>query len=607
MSNTDQIKSRLALADVISSYVKLEKAGANFKACCPFHNEKTPSFYVSPSRGVWHCFGCDTGGDIFSFVMQIEKVDFPEALKTLASRAGVELAREDPRMASEKTRLLKIIIEAKNFYKAELLKRQDVLKYLKERGLTDETIKEFELGFAPDGWRNIFDFLTQKGFVALDIEKTGLIIKKSSVQHSAFNVQYYDRFRNRIMFPINDASGRTIAFGGRIFDSAESAEIKLPQTTKPAKYINSPQTALYDKSRALYGYDKAKIEMAKQDFCVLVEGYMDLIMSYQAGAKNTVAVSGTALTKEHLNLISRLTKKIITSFDTDAAGVSATGRSIDLILSLGLEANIVNLKGEKDPADFIKNNSSDGGVAWLEELKKAVNIIEFYIQFLKNKHSENKINFLKDAVKIIFPYLNALASEMEKSFWIKKIADLGGGREESLWQDFNKFRKTILSSSRKETLTDFSPAKQNNLAKRKDFLEKRIIGIASLLHSKNFLKGELAHILEAHENFFSSERIRALGHLLKKEAGLSEQEIFELEALALEAEFIYNCEVAEFEVELKILLKDLKREAVKEKMDALGLEIKNIENDKNNEGEEEILLQKIAEFNKLSKELNELR
>ena len=251
-SSVEQIKQRLDIVDVITSYVKLQKAGANYKACCPFHNEKTPSFYVSPGRGIWHCFGgCGKGGDIFTFIMEIEKCDFPEALKILAQRAGVELKKEDPRIRSERNHLLNLLEDAKNFYKKNLAAHEKVLEYLlKERGLAPETIENFELGYAPDGWKNVYDFLQNKGYSAQEIEKAGLIIK---IQHPTSNIQhpYYDRFRNRIIFPINDSSGRTVAFGGRVFELGVRS---LNSAIAPAKYINSPQTVIYDKSHILYGF-----------------------------------------------------------------------------------------------------------------------------------------------------------------------------------------------------------------------------------------------------------------------------------------------------------------------------------------------------------------
>ncbi|MDP3784525.1 MAG: DNA primase, partial [bacterium] len=289
-SQIDEIKSRLDIAELVGSYIRLQKAGANFKALCPFHNERTPSFNVSPARQIWHCFGCGKGGDMFEFIQQIEGVEFGEALKTLADRAGVELKREDPRLKSERTRQFALLEEATKFFEEKLWQGGvEPLEYLKKRGLQDETIKTFRLGYASDEWRALGAHLKQKarlpdgqGFSEKDLENSGLAVKSGQ--------GYYDRFRGRIIFPIFDYSGRVVAFGGRVF----------PEREQEAKYVNSPETALYQKSKILYGLNFAKSEILRASECVLVEGYMDVIMSWQGGVKNVVAASGTALTADQL-------------------------------------------------------------------------------------------------------------------------------------------------------------------------------------------------------------------------------------------------------------------------------------------------------------------
>src|SRR3989338_6719180 len=324
MTSVEQIKSRLNIADVVQGYVKLQKAGVNFKANCPFHQEKTPSFFVSPARESWHCFGCSRGGDMFSFVMEIEGVGFLDSLKIVGLKAGVEITPLDRKDKGEKEHLHELMDSAKKFFEARLKEDSRVIDYLKSRGVTGETAKKFGIGFAPLGWRNLHDFLKLKNYSGLEMEKAGLTIKSSGPQGSG----YYYRFRNRIMFPITNSSGLTVGFSGRIVPWDAEAE-------KAGKYINSPQTVLFDKSKLLYGFDKAKTEMRKQDMCVLVEGQMDVVMSHQAGIENTVAVSGTALTHEQLNLIKRLTQNIVMAFDKDAAGVGAASRGIELAFENG--------------------------------------------------------------------------------------------------------------------------------------------------------------------------------------------------------------------------------------------------------------------------------
>ena len=408
-SQTEQIKSRLGVVDVVQSYLKLQKAGANFKANCPFHNEKTPSFFVSPTRDSWHCFGCNKGGDIFDFVMEIEGMEFFDALKSLAARAGVELETISPEIASERSKLLSLMERAKMFYERELKGNKELIEYLKERGLKGETAKAFGIGFVsgpPDGgWRNLHDFLKAEGFTELEMEKAGMVIKKPSAvsrQPSA----YYDRFRNRIMFPLSNSSGQIVGFSGRIFGAEDD---------KMGKYINTPQTVLYDKSRILYGFDKAKTEIRKKDFCILVEGQMDVIMSHQAGLANTVAVSGTALTTEHLKIIKRLTGNLVMAFDGDEAGFRASQRGIDLALAEGFEVKVALIPSGKDPADIVKEDPKK----WEDIVKNAKHILEFYLESLSDR---------KEIEEVFLPRVAVLPNDMEMARWVKKAATKQIGR-----------------------------------------------------------------------------------------------------------------------------------------------------------------------------------
>ena len=305
-NNIEKIKERVDIVDLISSYLKLQKAGVNYKAKCPFHNEKTPSFSVSPERQVWHCFGCGKGGDQFTFVQEIEGADFPEALRILARRAGVELEHFDRSLQNEKTRLLEICELASTFFEKQLWHSNagaKVLAYLKDRGVEESSVREFQLGYAPDSWDSLSAFLKSRGYGEQEIFNAGLSVKKETGG-------YYDRFRSRITFPVLDINGQTVGFTGRDFDSGkkEDREIKL------AKYVNTPQTLIYDKSRVIYGLDKAKTEIRKKDKCVVVEGNMDVILSRQAGAENVVASSGTALTEQHLKTIKRYTNNLALCF-----------------------------------------------------------------------------------------------------------------------------------------------------------------------------------------------------------------------------------------------------------------------------------------------------
>ncbi|MDQ5971600.1 MAG: primase, partial [Patescibacteria group bacterium] len=333
-SPVTEIKTRLSITDVLSSYIELIPSGVNYKAKCPFHNEKTPSFFISPVRNGYYCFGCGAKGDIFSFVENFEGVDFKGALKTLAERAGVPLVYTKQE-GDNRTILYEIMDKATQYFENEFAKSNEARAYLISRGLTDETIKSFQVGYAPDGWRNLSDYLIKMGYTQSDLDKVGLIkISEKGI---------YDRFRSRIMFPISDSSGRIIAFSGRLFGKESDTE---------AKYLNSPDTVLFNKSNVLFGIDKAKLAIRQRGYAVIVEGQLDLLLSHQMGVTNTVAVSGTALSStvidaensiNNLGLIRRLSSNIIFAFDGDSAGVRAAGRSALIALSLDMQVKIAVL------------------------------------------------------------------------------------------------------------------------------------------------------------------------------------------------------------------------------------------------------------------------
>src|SRR3989344_5146981 len=357
-----QIKDRLSIVDVISQYVKLERSGQNFRARCPFHAERTPSFFVSPERGTFHCFGCNVGGDIFSFVEQIEGLDFKGALKVLAEKAGVPLVYERAEKKDERDRLFELLETATIFYSSRL--SEPAKKYLKERGLNDEMMRLFRLGFAGDAWGEASEYLREKKFTDKEIIDAGLAKKGDR--------GLIDKFRNRIMFPIADPAGRIVGFSGRIF--GEKASPDAP------KYLNSPETSLFRKSRILYGFDKAKQAMRKHSCAVLVEGQMDLLASHQAGWANTVAVSGTAFTPEHGALIRRMTDNLVIALDPDEAGFKAAARAARAALQGGLNVKVAQPPEGLDPADLILKEGAD---AWRQAIRNSKDIVTFLLDVLE--------------------------------------------------------------------------------------------------------------------------------------------------------------------------------------------------------------------------------
>ncbi len=407
----EQVKARLTIVDVVTSYLTLEKAGANYRARCPFHTEKTPSFYVSPTRETYHCFGCNRGGDIFTFVEEIEGLDFLGSLKVLAARAGVPLEPINREAASAKERLQSVMEAAVTYFVAMLEKTPSALAYLQERGLTIETIKSFRLGFAPADWRGLADCLIGRGFTARDLEQSGLVVRSSRTGKT------FDRFRNRIMFPIADPAGRTIAFSGRLFETANQVEVP----TTEAKYINSPDTMLYGKSRALYLFDRAKLAMRRAGRAVLVEGQFDAVLSHQAEVAETIAVSGTALSGEHLDLIHRLTNKLVMAFDGDVAGVKASNRAITLALERGFEVQVAVLPNDRDPADVIRESSD----AWQKALTQTSHVIDFLINVIKSR-GLSKRELAHGIEQEVYPYVAVLANPIDQAYFIRSIADLVG-------------------------------------------------------------------------------------------------------------------------------------------------------------------------------------
>lgn len=540
-SSAEQIKARLNVVDTVQSYIKLQKAGANFKANCPFHNEKSPSFFVSPARESWHCFGCNKGGDLISFVMEIEGVEFREALEMLAIRAGIELKREDPRESSERSQLLKLMEAAAVFYEIKLKEEPRATEYLTGRGLNPETIKDFRIGYAPDEWEAVAAHLRAKGFTPGEIEKAGLVISSERTG------KIYDRFRGRAMFPIGDASGRIVAFSGRIMPFAAKTQ---KQDVEPAKYINSPQTALYDKSRVLFCFDKAKQAIRQQNACILVEGQMDAVMSHQAGIKNVVAVSGTALTSYHLAILKRLADKMVTAFDMDPAGGMATKRGVDMALREGLEVRVAVISGGKDPADLVRENPE----LWKTAAAETRHIIDYYLEMLVSKYGNDARQLRMKISEIVLPYIALIPNEIERAHWIGESSRKSGFiiREEPLWEELKKIEnlRGAETSMKKNAVPVL--ASDNIVSTRKRLLEERILGIAAWRGAK--IRTTLA---DFDAEMFSEELRPLFTAVVGGDYG---QHRDHLNRLALTAELLYDEKTHDFTEELTNLHLNLNKE-----------------------------------------------
>lgn len=422
-SNVEQIKEKLDIVEVIGSYIKVEKAGINYKARCPFHNEKSPSFFISPTRQTFYCFGCGEKGDIFSFVEKFEGVDFRSALKSLADRAGIEITnyKRDEKQEDYKDKLYEVMEKATIIYEENLKKDKKALKYLEKRGLTDKSIQSWRLGLAKDEWRSLHDDLIGAGYSKEIMLQTGLLKKVENEE------KYYDTFRDRVVFPISDSSGRVVAFSGRTLKDSSTESGK----TTP-KYLNSPETPIFYKSDTLYGFNVAKNYIRKLDYAVLVEGQMDIVMSHQSGVFNTVASSGTALSELHLKRLQKLSNRVIVAYDSDVSGQNAAKRAGELALKLGMEIKIASLPSGEDPASLIIKNVED----WKKVLRESLFVIDFA---LEKTIKENKGRNLTKEINIsVLPLVTLLKSEIERSQYIKKIANKLEIGEEAVRTDLKK-------------------------------------------------------------------------------------------------------------------------------------------------------------------------
>lgn len=426
-----QIKDRLSIVDVVSQYVKLERAGGSLRARCPFHAERTPSFHVSPERGTYHCFGCSVGGDIFSFIEAIEGLDFKGALKVLAEKAGVELTYEKPEQRDSRDRLFELLETATIFYTSRL--NDEAKKYLTERGLTDSTVQQFRVGWAGDSWSEASDHFKSKKFTDNEIIDAGLAKKNERGGLS-------DKFRNRIMFPIADPAGRIVGFSGRIFGPKASPEAP--------KYLNSPETPLFHKSRILYGFDKAKQSIRKHNFAILVEGQMDLLASHEAGWGNTVAVSGTAFTPEHVTLIKRMTENLVIALDADQAGIKAAGKAARVALQGGMNVKVAQLPTGSDPADLILK---EGVEAWRAAIRDSKDIITFLLDVLY-AHAPERDKFRRNVEAVVLPFLSDVQSPIAREQYVREIARRLNVSEGAVMETFNNVpRARTETTGRQET------------------------------------------------------------------------------------------------------------------------------------------------------------
>jgi DNA primase len=435
MSDSKLVKHNLDIVDLIGEYVQLKPAGNNHKGLCPFHNEKSPSFMVSRDRQSWRCFGCNKGGDIFTFVQEIEGLEFVEALKLLAGKAGITLTNTfsgDNKAGEKKVRLKAIMEAAVHFYHQFLLKMDasaDARAYLTKRGLESHTIDVWKIGFVPDQWDLLTKYLLKKGFAIDDLVDAGLTIKRDGADRAS-GKGYYDRFRGRIMFPIWDVQGNSVGFTGRVLVETE---------TSGGKYVNTPQTDIYDKSNILFGLDKAKSAMRTKDQVVIVEGQMDVITVWQSGMEQVVASSGTALTEQQIKLMSRYTKNIAMAFDTDAAGLAAAKRGIALALEAGMRVRVIQIPGNvaKDPDECIKKAPD----VWRQSVREATDVLTWYISLALHTHKIETPAGKQAIADEVLPEIARIPYAVERDHWLGVLAAQTGIDRSVLKEDLGRFTK----------------------------------------------------------------------------------------------------------------------------------------------------------------------
>lgn len=572
MSGTAEIiKDRLSIVDVVGSYIKLENAGANLKARCPFHNEKTPSFFVSPTRGSYYCFGCGVKGDIFSFVQEYEKVDFLGALKILAERAGVELQEFKSDAHKKIDRQYKILDRATTFFQRQLSDLQK--EYLHSRGLTDADIDFWRIGFAQDEWRTLMDAMLKESVDGYVITRQELV--DVGLIKLGEGDKVYDRFRSRIMFPINDSSGRVIGFSGRIFGQDESADGQGP------KYLNSPDTKLFNKSEVLYGFDKAKQFMRERGYAVLVEGQLDLLMCHQAGIKNAVATSGTALTQEHLSKIARMTRNVLFMYDGDKAGYGATRRGERLAIEQGFDVKVVTLPQGEDPASLIQKDRQ----AFIRAIKDSTHVVPYYLAILQRTHTTSH-DLMKAIEKELVPDIALTPSAIRRAELISLVAMQTKIPEKALTEEVEKcialtptdtshdFKKSIEVGDDHSQSVNQSSRKRAS-SKSVDVALRRTLAL--ILYSETKNNADHTQYKEDMKSFLSKDDQDTVVYLLEHEK----------DELLFEAEMLFG--ESNLEDHLKELMLELEERSLKELLTRYMTELQLAEKVKDKVQSEEII------------------
>ncbi len=578
-----EIKDKLDIIEFINSYVPLKKTGRNFRGLCPFHSEKTPSFFVSPERQTWHCFGCNRGGDIYAFLMEKEGLTFGEALRMLAQRAGVELKTKfSPQKQERKERLFAATHLACEFYHYLLTKHkagEKALKYLSKRGIGQSSITEFKLGYAPSSWETTGKFLLSRGFTIDELLETGLIIEKPTTRkpenppasprgsrggRGQKAGSWYDRFRGRLMFPVSDVMSRVVGFSARTL------------TNEEPKYLNSPDSAIFKKGNLLYGLNLAKDEIRAKEQTILVEGNLDVISTHQQGFKNVVAPLGTGVTETHAKLSKRFAQKLTFCFDNDDAGQKATLRGIPIAQSQNLEISVVQIKQAQDADELIRKDVK----LFEKALSQTKSGFEYLLSLGKEKSGIDSASAKKKIAGLILPYLARTKDEIEKDALVKRLAEELQINEKSVWDDLTKMQNAKYQISNEEEKVDEQtpvPKKPREILLAEHLLhliltsektvwpDEKFKEILNVIECDYFMSDELIEIWQTINKYFNKEQkidLKKIGAKLS----LSTQKTYDLLILRpsdkiyeKETEFLADLETAAHELKKLFLRKNLQK------------------------------------------------
>ncbi|MFA6027588.1 MAG: DNA primase [Patescibacteria group bacterium] len=586
-SPVEEIKQRLDIVDVLGEYLQLKRAGGNFRAVCPFHHEKTPSFMVSKEKQIWHCFGCGKGGDIFSFIQEIEGMEFPEALRVLAKRANVDLVRQDPALVNKKTRMLDALKYSAEWFMKQLTLNTEAKNYFANRKVTEETKENFQLGYAPETWDGLNKYLLGRGFTEDEIFQAGMSIKKEK------GVGYYDRFRGRVIFPIKDIHGSIVGFTGRL--------LKEDPEKRMGKYVNTPQTMAYDKSQVIYGLNMAKQEIKRLGAAIMVEGNMDVVTCHQAGFRNVVASSGTALTERQVQLLKRYSPNLIISFDMDSAGKEAAKRGIEVALQLEMNIKVLSLPKEfKDPDEAIKKDPQ----IFKEAIRNAQSIMDYYFQSALSGADPKQVAGKKKIAIELLPIIAKIGDTIERTHYLQKLGEIINVPEEVLRDRILKTKKPIKKEDKQEEVSIDAP--KDRFAQ----LSERLLALAvkntdDFKYFVDYLDPEylsplyLQNLYKKMIEFYNQYGKINLNEFVALNLDLKKH--IDLLSLLFEKDF-YGLSPSELQAEVISSLKTLERNYVKRRIKQLEKEIKKAEQEKNTEAADKLL----NEINLLTQKLTQI-